>query len=120
MPEGFATIATFKRKNVPRRTRLLLSAAFVIPIFLGATLGFWFVRGRAEIVKQVLLAFTAGILITLVIEEIIPEAHEDGEARVAALVFVGALLSLRSCLSIWTKGTLGSPCSKQQELIVAV
>ena len=45
-----------------------------------------------------LLAFTVGVLTTVVVEEIVPEAHEDGKARFAALVFVGgfALFALRS------------------------
>jgi zinc transporter, ZIP family len=43
-------------------------------------------------------AFTAGILVTVVVEEIIPSAHEEKEARVAALIFVDgfALFTLLS------------------------
>ncbi len=98
IPEGFATIATFKQQNVPRRLRLLLAASLTIPIFLGTTIGYWAVRDQPEIVKLALLAFTAGILLTVVIEEIVPEAHEDGEARFAALLLVGgfALFALIS------------------------
>jgi ZIP family zinc transporter len=38
------------------------------------------------------------VLTTVVVEEIVPEAHENGEARFAALVFVGgfALFALLS------------------------
>ena len=35
IPEGFATIATFKDREISRPKRILLSASFVIPIFLG-------------------------------------------------------------------------------------
>jgi zinc transporter ZupT len=35
IPEGFATIATFKNKGVPRAKRVLLSASFAIPILVG-------------------------------------------------------------------------------------
>ena len=45
IPEGFATIATFKAQETPRQTRVLLSLSFVIPIFLGVTVGYWLVRG---------------------------------------------------------------------------
>jgi ZIP family zinc transporter len=98
VPEGFATIATFRRQGMARRTRLLLSAAFAIPIFLGTTIGYWAVRSQPEIVKLSLLAFTAGILFTVVIEEIVPEAHEGDEADVATLFLVGgfALFALIS------------------------
>ena len=98
VPEGFATIATFKRQGIPRRLRLLLAASFFLPIFLGATVGYWAVRGQSEAVQLALLAFTAGTLTTVAVEEIMPEAHQGEEARVAALVFVGgfALFALLS------------------------
>ncbi|WP_254547277.1 ZIP family metal transporter [Halomarina pelagica] len=89
IPEGFATIATFRAQDVTRQLRLIISASFAIPIFLGVTLGFWAVRGQPPIVQLGLLAFTAGILLTVVVEEIVPEAHEADEGRFAALAFVG-------------------------------
>ena len=98
IPEGFATIATFKAKEIPRQTRVLLSLSFAIPIFLGVTVGYWLVRGRPAIVKLGLLAFTAGILLTVAVEEILPEAHKGDEARLAAVALVGgfALFTLIS------------------------
>jgi ZIP family zinc transporter len=82
VPEGFATIASFRRRGVPRRARLLLCAAFAIPILFGATIGFWVVRGQSDEVKFALLAFTAGVLLTVTVEEILPEAHEtSAESR---------------------------------------
>ena len=67
IPEGFATIATFKAKGISKGKRLLLSASFAIPIFLGATVGFWAVRDSSEIIKLCLLAFVAGILLTVAV-----------------------------------------------------
>jgi ZIP family zinc transporter len=74
----------------------------VLPLLFGATVGYLGVRGQPEIVKQTLLAFTANVLTTVVVEEIVPEAHEDGEARFAALVFVGgfAAFTLLSAYSV--------------------
>lgn len=40
IPERFATIATFKRQGISRRTRQLLSASLFLPIFLGTTIGY--------------------------------------------------------------------------------
>ena len=45
---------------------------------LGATVGYFGVRAQPEIVKLALLAFTAGILVAVAVEEMIPEAHEGG------------------------------------------
>ena len=98
IPEGFATMATFKRQGFTRRIRLLLTAALAVPILAGATIGYWAVQGQPELVKLSLLAFTAGILTTVVVEEIVPQAHQDGESRLAALILVGgfALFALLS------------------------
>lgn len=98
VPEGFATITNFRAKGMSRGRRIALSLAFAIPILLGAAIGYFGVRNAPDIVKLSLLAFTAGILLTVVVEEIIPEAHVDGEARFAALAFIGgfALFALIS------------------------
>ena len=96
-PEGFATVAGFKRRGIRRSRRLLIAAAFVIPIFLGTTIGFWAVRGASELVQLSVLAFTAGILLSVAVEEIGPQAHKK-EPRGSALALVGgfALFALIS------------------------
>lgn len=76
LPEGFATLASFRQQGVPRSRRLLIAASFAVPILLGATIGYWAVRGQAEIVKMSFLAFTAGILIAVAVEEMVTQAHE--------------------------------------------
>ena len=88
LPEGFATIAGFKRRGVPRRRRLLLAASFAVPILFGATFGYFAVRDAPELVQLSLLAFTAGILVTVGVEEIAPQA-ERCEPRQASLALVG-------------------------------
>lgn len=72
----------------PRARRLLLAASFAVPILIAATLGFVAVRGRAAVVQLSLLAFTAGILIAVAMEEMIPEAHEGGKPRLGPLALV--------------------------------
>ena len=48
LPEGFAAVATLRRAGIPRKLRLLMAAAFAIPILLGAALGFLALRGAPE------------------------------------------------------------------------
>lgn len=96
VPEGFAAIATFKDAGVDRRKRLLLAAAFALPIMLGVTVGYWGVRGQSELVKYSLLAFTAGVLTTVVVEEIVPESHKQGpDSRLATVFFERRLRFVR-------------------------
>lgn len=96
IPEGFAAIATFKARGVAKKVRIALAAAFALPLFVGVTIGYWAVRGQPEAVKLSLLAFTAGVLVTVVVEEIVPESHEGEESRLATGFFIAgfALFSL--------------------------
>jgi len=76
IPEGFATIANFKDKGVPRSRRLLLSASFLIPVLAGALISYFLLRDATETMQLTALAFTAGLLLIAASEEIIGEAHE--------------------------------------------
>lgn len=90
VPEGFATIANFRRVGVTRGRRLLLAAALAAPIFFGAVLGYWLMRDASELYQLLLLTFTAGVLSTLVVEELVPEAVEEiPEHPLSSLSFVG-------------------------------
>lgn len=100
MPAGFATIAAFERKGMSQKMRMLLTVLLSVIVFAGATLGYWVVRGQAEIVKLIILGFTSGILITVVVEEMIPAAHKGGDARLATALFVVSF-ALFTLLSVY-------------------
>lgn len=88
VPEGFATIAALKQQRMRRRTRLALAAAFAIPVLAGALLGYFGVRDAAESVQVGVLVFTAGVLLTATLEEILPEAHSVEDTRMTTLAIV--------------------------------
>jgi len=98
LPEGFAAVATFKGTRMTRRRRLGLALAFAIPIVLGATIGYWALRPAPFLVQASVLALTGGTLLAVVIEEVIPQAHQEVDSRFAAgMVVVGfALFALLS------------------------
>ncbi|WP_409946001.1 ZIP family metal transporter [Rubrivirga sp. S365] len=89
VPEGFATIATFRRAGIPRRRRVLLAASLAVPIVLGATVSYWAVRDLREIYKVSLLALTAGVLLTVAVEEMVTQAHQTEDSRWDSLALVG-------------------------------
>lgn len=90
IPEGFATIATFKDRKVQRTQRLLLAASFTLPILVGATLGYWVLREQSEATKFAALALTAGLLVVAAVEDMVREAHESAEdSRRSTAAFVG-------------------------------
>lgn len=97
IPEGFATIAIFKDRQVERRQRLLLAASFSVPILVGASLGYWALREQDEEIQFAALALTAGLLLVAAVEDMVREAHEAAEDRtwsVAAFVAGFALFAL--------------------------
>ena len=98
VPEGFATIATFRKLGVPRRRRILLAASFALPILIAVSLGYWAVRQAPDIYKLSLLALTAGILVTVAVEEMVTQAHATEDTRWDTLALVGgfALFALIS------------------------
>ena len=90
VPEGFAAIANFRDKNVPRSKRLMLSASFVVATLLGATVGYWLLRDQSKALQLTALAFTAGLLILAAVEEMLGEAHDASEdSRLSAVFFIG-------------------------------
>ena len=93
VPEGFATIANFKDKEVPRRRRLILGASFAAPVLLAATLAYVLLRGQGEALKMAALVFTAGLLTVAAVEDMIVEAHKSAEdTRGSVLAFVGGFV----------------------------
>lgn len=76
IPEGFATIATFRDNGVPRARRLLLSASFIVPVLGGALISYFLLRDQSEALQLTALAFIAGMLLVAAAEEIMTEAHE--------------------------------------------
>lgn len=75
VPEGFAAIANFKDKGLPRGKRILLSASFAVPVLVGASLSYLALREAGETVQYAALVFTAGLILTAAVEEMIREAH---------------------------------------------
>jgi ZIP family zinc transporter len=89
LPEGFATIATLRSAKVARAKRLLFTAALAVPILLGATIGHFALRNASELVTLSVLALTGGALLSVVIEEIVPEAHRGRDSKLATVFLVG-------------------------------
>ena len=81
LPEGFAAVATLRNAGVRRRTRLLLALGFTIPVLAGAALGYFALRSAPELLTVSVLALTGGVLVSVVVEEMISEAHEGETSR---------------------------------------
>ena len=100
IPEGFAAIATLRNAGIRRRRRVLLAAAFAIPIVVGATLGFVALRDAPEIITLSVLALTGGALTTVVVEEMVSEAHEGETSRLGPILLTAGF-ALFGAISVY-------------------
>lgn len=100
LPEGFAAVASLKRAGIRRRTRVLMAFSFTLPILLGATLGYFALRDAPEIVTLSVLALTGGALMSVVVEEMMEEAH-GGETSSLGPVFLTAGFALFALISVY-------------------
>ena len=89
LPEGFSVSAVLRRAGKSRLQRILVGATFLLPCALGASLGYWSMRGQTNVVQVSVLTFTAGFLLVLAVEEMIPTAHEAHDGRLDGLSLVG-------------------------------
>ncbi|WP_300974230.1 ZIP family metal transporter [Sphingomonas sp. LHG3406-1] len=93
IPAGFAALSNFRAQEVPRRTRLLSAASFVIPVIVGVTVGFTLLRGASETAQDAALGVIVGILLVTTIEDLVPEADKPGTKRlVSTAAFVGGFI----------------------------
>jgi ZIP family zinc transporter len=88
IPEGFATIVKFKADGIGRARRLMLAGAFAVPVFTGASVGYWVMRNHPELYKLLVLALTGGILLATSLGEMLAEAHETRDTPLMTIALV--------------------------------
>ncbi len=88
VPTGFATTASFHRHGESRFRRILLMTSFVIPVITGSFLGYYVIGRQGRTLQLSILAITAGMLATMTIEEIVPQAHLGKDVRTSTVFFI--------------------------------
>lgn len=81
VPGGFAAIANLRNKGMSRSVRMGAIASLAVPVFVGAGIGFWLLRGQATSVQNTALAFVVGMLLLATIEDLVPEADAPHTRR---------------------------------------
>jgi ZIP family zinc transporter len=87
-PEGFAAAAALRRAGLSRSRRLLAGAGFAVPILTGAAVGYLALRSAPDVLTLSVLAFTGGALLSVVVEEMVPQAHDANQSRWDSLFLV--------------------------------
>ena len=90
VPEGYATVANFRDKGVPRPKRLLFTASFFLYVVGSAMASYFLLRDAPEQMKMAGLVFVAGLLTVAAVEDMLEEAHQaDTDSRRSVLAFIG-------------------------------
>ena len=93
LPEGYATVANFRDKNIPRRRRLLLSASFAVPVLGAAAASYLLLRPAPDGYQMFALAAVAGLLTVAAVEDMLEEAHQsDRDSKVSIIAFVSGFV----------------------------
>ena len=94
-PEGFAVSMPLRRQGLSRRKSFMYGQASALVEPLAAVLGAWAVLTFQPILPYA-LAFAAGAMIFVVVEEVIPETQQDKHSDVAVMGFIGGFIIMMS------------------------
>lgn len=94
-PEGFAVSMPIRRQGVSRFKSFMYGQASAIVEPIAAVLGAWAVIAFQPILPYA-LAFAAGAMLFVVVEEVIPETQQDKYTDVATLGFIGGFIIMMS------------------------
>lgn len=94
-PEGFAVSMPLRRQGLTRRRSFMYGQASAMVEPVAAVLGAWAVLTFQPILPYA-LAFAAGAMIFVVVEEVIPETQQDKHSDVAVMGFIGGFIVMMS------------------------
>lgn len=90
-PEGFAVSMPIRRQGASRMKSFLYGQASALVEPIAAVIGAWAVLTFEPILPYA-LAFAAGAMIFVVVEEVIPETQRDNFTDIATLGFIGGFI----------------------------
>ena len=94
IPEGMAIAIPFHFSGIGRFRTILISFAAGISTMIGALMAFFLLGSFSEKLIYPGLAFAAGAMFYITVNELIPEAHRYGNTRLASFgVLVGMLVA---------------------------
>ena len=97
-PEGFAVAVPMRRHGLSRRKSWMYGQASALVEPIAGVLGAWAVLTFEPILPYA-LAFAAGAMIFVVVEEVIPETQQDKYTDIATLGFIGGFI-IMMCLDV--------------------
>lgn len=91
IPEGICTSASYYRSAGKRTEAFLLSSTTALPILIGYFLARWILKAVPPEVTGFIIAATAGLMIYITVDELIPNSCAGQDHR-TIFTFVGGIL----------------------------
>lgn len=66
-----------------------MAASFAVPVLVGATIGYLALRQAPHIITLSVLAVTGGVLTSVVVEEMVTQAHDGPTSYFGPLLLTG-------------------------------
>jgi len=88
-PLAFVAMAAAKRQGMLAEHRRLPGRVFLAALMAGALLGYLVLRNQPLELRMVLVALASGLLITTVVQGIIPKANREGKPGFAGVLSIG-------------------------------
>ena len=92
IPEGMAIAIPFRFSGMSKFRTVLICFAAGISTLVGALVAFFLLGSFSEKLMYSGLAFAAGAMFYITVNELIPEAHKYGNTRLASLGVLGGIL----------------------------
>ena len=87
---GFTFSVSFANKGLRKLQVLLLMSTMAVVLFIGGILGYWILGVFEPSLQTSAMAFGAVALLYLVTEELLVDAHKEGETAFGSLLlFIG-------------------------------
>lgn len=109
VPEGYATVASFRAKGVPRGKRIVFAASFFVYVVGAAMVAYFLLRDASQPLKMAALVFVAGLLTVAAVEDMLEEAHEaHTDSRRSVIALIGGF-TLFILVSAGLEAAVGGP-----------
>ncbi len=93
LPEAIGSSAGMRKEGISRRQILLIWLAVVLASGAAAALGFGLLNGAGDNTVALIEAFAGGAVLTMLVDEMIPQARADGGLPVGLATVLGFALA---------------------------
>jgi len=99
IPEAIATTTPMYTSTRNRLKSFLFSSLTIVPTIIGLGIGYFLLKDISESLLGLAMAVTAGIMVYITLDELVPRAEKEGRTHAASIgIMIGIILIMLSNL----------------------